>query len=61
MENCTVLESFAKVRRSSHDDVKKKITLNLLEDILTLYIRVRTFNSVPPKLYFHMIIVCIRV
>ena len=38
MENCMVLESFAKVWRSSPDNVKKEIAFNLLEDLLRLYI-----------------------
>ena len=49
MENCVVLESFAKVRRSSPDNIKKEIAFNLLEDLLTLYIRVRTFSFVKDK------------
>ena len=49
MENCMVLESFAKVRRSSPDNIKKEIAFNLLEDLLTLYIRVRTFSYVKDK------------
>ena len=36
MENCMVLESFAKVRRSSPDNIKKEIAFNLLEELLTL-------------------------
>ena len=47
MENCMVLERFAKVRRSSPDNIKKEF--NLLEDLLTLYIRVRTFPYVKDK------------
>ena len=45
-ENCTVLQSFAKVRRSSPDNIKKEIVFNLLEDLLTLYICVRKFSYV---------------
>ena len=36
MKNCMVLESFAKVRRNSPDNIKKEIAFNLLEDLLTL-------------------------
>ena len=46
MENCMVLENFAKVRRSSPDNIKTDITFNLLEDLLTLYFRVHTFSSI---------------
>ena len=46
MENCMVLEHFAKVRRSSPDNIKTDITFNLLEDLLTLYFRVHTFSSI---------------
>ena len=49
MVNCTVLESFAKVRRSSPDNIKMEIAFNLLEDLLTLYIRARTFSFVKDK------------
>ena len=50
IENCMVLESFAKARRSSPDNFKKEIALNLLEDLLTLYIHVRTFSYVKGKI-----------
>ena len=46
MENCMVLESFAKVRRSSSGNIKKEIAFNLLEDLLTRYFRVRTIYFV---------------
>ena len=49
MENCMVLESFAKVRRNSPDNIKKEIALNLLEDLLTLCIPVCTFSYVKDK------------
>ena len=49
METCMVLESFAKVRQSSPDNIKREIAFNLLEDLLTLYIRVRTFSYVKDK------------
>ena len=49
MEKCMMLERFAKVRRSSPDNIKKEIAFNLLEDLLTLYIRVRTFSYVKDK------------
>ena len=49
MENCAVPESFAKVRRSSPDNIKKEVAFNLLEDLLTLYIRVRSISFVKDK------------
>ena len=49
MENCMVLKRFAKVRQSSPDNIEKEIVFNLLEDFLTLYIRVRTFSYVKDK------------
>ena len=33
MGNCTLLESFATVRRCSPDNIKKEIAFNLLEDL----------------------------
>jgi len=41
LEDINVLAYFGSLRRSCDIDVKKEIALNLLEDMLTLYIRVR--------------------
>ena len=49
MENCMVLENFSKVRRSSPNNFKKEIAFNLMEDLLTLYNRARTFSYVKDK------------
>ena len=49
MGNGKVVESFSKIRRSFPDSIKKKIASNLLEDLLTLYIRVRKFSYVKDK------------
>ena len=49
MKKCMVLESFAKVSPSSPDNIKKQIASILLEDLLTLYIRARTFSYVKDK------------
>ena len=49
MENFMVLESFAKVRQNPPDNIKKEIAFNLLVDLVTLYIRVRTFSYVKDK------------
>lgn len=35
MENCTGLESFAKVRQSFHDNTTKGIAFTLLEDLMS--------------------------
>ena len=50
MGNRMVLERFDKVRRSSPDNIKKEIAFNLLEDLLILYMRVRTCSFVKDKL-----------
>ena len=44
MTNLTVLTHAATIRSKSSDRIKKEIALNLLEDLLTLYIRVRSFS-----------------
>ena len=44
MKNLTVLTHAATIRNKSPDLIKKEIALNLLEDLLTLYIRVRSFS-----------------
>ena len=45
MKNPITHENLLKVRSKSTDTIiKKEITLNLLEDLLTLYLRVRTFT-----------------
>ena len=50
MENYIVLESFVKVRQSSPGNIKKEIVFNLLERLLTLYIRVCIFSYVKDKI-----------
>ena len=44
VENCMVLQLFAEVRRSCPDNIKRRIAFNLLEDLLTFYLRVSTFS-----------------
>ena len=44
MTNLTVLTHAAAIRNKSSDLIKKETALNLLEDLLTLYIRVRSFS-----------------
>ena len=53
MSDSVVLSYFSKLRSSSSDHVKKEVALNLLEDLLTLYIRVRTFSYVKDKQQLH--------
>lgn len=36
MENCTGLESFAKLRQSFHDNTTKGIAFTLLEDLMSI-------------------------
>ena len=43
MKNCVVLSNFTKSRNMSSEKTSKEIALNLLEDLLTLFIRTRTF------------------
>ena len=44
MKNPIIHENMSKTRSKSTDTIiKKEIILNLLEDLLTLYIRVRSF------------------
>jgi len=49
MKDTWVLLSFSQIRRSSPDTIKKEVVLNLIEDLLTLYFRVRTFSYVKDK------------
>ena len=44
MTNITILTHAAAIPNKSSDLIKKEIALNLVEDILTLYIRVRSFS-----------------
>ena len=46
IEDSFVLVNFSKILHSSSDKIQKEIALNILEDLLTLYIRVRTFSFV---------------
>ena len=54
-ENPSVLSNFNKVRNQSAEKVSKEIALNLLDHLITLYIRVRTFSLVKEKLEMHKI------
>ena len=46
MKNCSVLTNLKKLRNSASDNIKKEVAVNFLEDLLMLYIRVRTFSYV---------------
>ena len=49
MKDISVLSNFSIVRSLAAEKVNQEVTLNLLEDLLTLYIRVRTFSFVNQK------------
>ena len=49
MKDSCVLSDFSIVRSLAAEKVNKEVALNLLEDLLTLYIRVRTFSFVNQK------------
>ena len=49
MKNCVVLSHFSSLRSCSQIQVEKEISLNLLHDLLQLFIRARTFSYVKQK------------
>ena len=56
MKNPIIDENMSKIRRKSTDAIiKKEIALNLLEDLLTLYICVRTFSFAKGQMQSHKI------
>ena len=56
MKNPIIHENMSKIRSKSTDTIiKKEINLNLLEDLLTLYIRVRTFSFAKGQIQSHKI------
>ena len=55
LENPSVWSNFNKVRNQSAEKVSKEIALNLLDHLITLYIRVRTFSLVKDKREMHKI------
>lgn len=55
MENSYILCNFNKLRNISAEKVEKEIALNLLDHLITLYIRVRTFSLVKDKIELHKI------
>ena len=46
LENTSVLADFATTRNQPDQVIKKEVAMNLLEDILSLYMRTRTFSYV---------------
>ena len=55
MKDCGILADFSKLRNLSPDPVKKKVSLNLLQYLIMLYIKVRTFSFVKDKQQLHKI------
>ena len=49
MKNCVILSHFSSLRSCSQIQVEKEISLNLLQDLLQLFIRARTFSYVKQK------------
>ena len=56
LEDTFVLGCFGDMRRSAEEKVSKEISLNLLEDMLTLYIRVRSHSYAKDKQQHHKIV-----
>ena len=50
-----LLVNFSKIRNSSSEKVKKEVVINLLEDLLTLYIRVRSPSFAKNQQQLHKI------
>ena len=56
MKNPIIHENMSKMKSKSTDTIiKKEIALNLIEDLLTLYIRVRTFSFAKGQIQSHKI------
>ena len=56
MKNHIIHEYMSKIRSQSTDTIiKKELDLNLLEDLLTLHIRVRTFSFAKSQIQSHKI------
>lgn len=49
MKECMILAYFSNLRRNCPTEMEKELSLNLLEDLLTLFIRTRTFSYVNQK------------
>ena len=53
--NCGILSNFGKLKNESDEEVSEEISLNLLEHVMMLYIRARTFSFVQNKQQLHKI------
>ena len=53
MENPSIIASFNAIRRLSEEKVSKEIAFNLLEDMVTLYIRLRSHSFAKDKKQQH--------
>lgn len=53
--NCHVLALLSKIRSISEQEVSKEISVNLLEKLITLYIRVRSFSYARDQMQKHKI------
>ena len=49
MKDASVLSYFSSIHQSAEEQIEKEIALNLLEDLLTLYIRVRSHSYAKDK------------
>ena len=49
VQDCGILSNFTKIRNQSSEKVSKEISLNLLEHLIMLYIRIRAFSFVKNK------------
>ena len=53
--NCGILSNFGKLKNESDEEVSEEISLNLLEHVMMLYIRAKTFSFVQNKQQLHKI------
>lgn len=55
MKNATVLHHASVIKGKSEEEIKKEVFLNLLEDLLTLYLRLRSFSYANDQQQAHKI------
>lgn len=55
LENPIVLSNYRRVRNQASEKVSKEVALNLLEHLIMLYVRVRTFSFVKDQCEIHNI------
>ena len=53
LENPSIIASFNAIRRLSEEKVSKEIAFNVLEDMITLYIRLRSHSFAKDKQQQH--------